>query len=77
MAKHVLSVDQSTQGTKAMVFDENGKMLAKQHVKGDIIDHDGDYLLTWEEKWDTVNLNGKPFPKRWYGIIRGYQLFDK
>lgn len=59
------------------LINENGKMLAKQHVKGDIIDHDGDYLLTWEEKWDTVNLNGKPFPKRWYGIIRGYQLFDK
>lgn len=59
------------------LMDENGKMLAKQHVKGIILDHDGDYLLTWEEKWDTVNLNGKPFPQRWYGIIRAFQLFDK
>ena len=59
------------------LINEDGKMLAKQHVKGDIIDHDGDYLLTWEERWDTVDLNGKPFPKRWYGIIRGYQMYDK
>ena len=29
MAKFVLSVDQSTQGTKAMIFDETGKMLAR------------------------------------------------
>ena len=29
MAKYVLSVDQSTQGTKALVFDEAGKMLAR------------------------------------------------
>jgi hypothetical protein len=59
------------------LMNEDGKLLARQYVKGDIIDHDGDYLLTWEEKWDTVDLNGKPFPKRWYGIIRGYQMYDK
>ncbi len=29
MAKYVLSVDQSTQGTKALIFDEAGKMLAR------------------------------------------------
>ena len=29
MAKYVLSVDQSTQGTKAMIFDEGGRMLAR------------------------------------------------
>ena len=29
MAKYVLSVDQSTQGTKALIFDETGKMLAR------------------------------------------------
>ncbi len=29
MAKYVLSVDQSTQGTKALIFDEGGKMLAR------------------------------------------------
>ena len=29
MAKYVLSVDQSTQGTKALIFDEVGKMLAR------------------------------------------------
>ena len=29
MAKYVLSVDQSTQGTKAMIFDETGRMLAR------------------------------------------------
>ena len=29
MAKYVLSVDQSTQGTKAMIFDEAGRMLAR------------------------------------------------
>ena len=58
-------------------IDENGKLMAKQHVRGDIIDHDGDYLLTWEEKWDTVEINGISILKRWYGIIRGYRLFYK
>ena len=58
-------------------IDENGKLMAKQHVRGDIIDHDGDYLLTWEEKWDTVEINGISILKRWYGIIRGYRLFEK
>ena len=29
MAKYVLSVDQSTQGTKALIFDEAGKMLTR------------------------------------------------
>ena len=58
------------------VMDDTGKLLAKQSVKGLIRDHDGDYLLTWEEKWDVTVLNGKKFPKRWYGIIRGYQIFD-
>jgi sugar (pentulose or hexulose) kinase len=29
MAKTVLSVDQSTQGTKALLFDETGKLLAR------------------------------------------------
>ncbi len=29
MAKYVLSVDQSTQGTKALIFDETGKMLTR------------------------------------------------
>ncbi|MBR5094940.1 MAG: hypothetical protein IK095_07585 [Oscillospiraceae bacterium] len=59
------------------LIDENGKMLAKQHVKGDIIDHDGDHLLTWEEKWDTFDLNGMSILKRLYGIIRIYQVYDK
>ena len=58
-------------------MDQDGKLLAKQNVKGHIIDHDGDFLLTWEEKWDRTERNGKPFPTRWYGMIRGYRLFDK
>ena len=29
MPKYVLSVDQSTQGTKALIFDENGRILSR------------------------------------------------
>lgn len=60
-----------------VLMDEAGKLLAKQSVKGDIIDQDGDYLLTWEEKWDTIELNGRAFPIKMYGIIRIYRIFEK
>jgi hypothetical protein len=57
-------------------IDAQGKMLAKQRVKGDIIDQEKCFLLTWEEKADTVTINGKPFPLRLYGIIRGYEIYE-
>ena len=37
MAKFVLSVDQSTQGTKAMIFDGEGKMLARADRKRQMV----------------------------------------
>ncbi|MBQ4323491.1 MAG: hypothetical protein IJC19_06090 [Clostridia bacterium] len=67
----------SNERSSIIWMDHNGKLLAKLSVKGDIIDHDGSYLLTWEEKWDTFKANGMTLPKRYYGIIRGYQIIDK
>ncbi len=59
------------------LVDEGGKMLAKQHVKGQIIDQDGDYLLTWARKTDLELIDGVRRLTRFYGVIRGYQIYDK
>ena len=37
MSKYMLGIDQSTQGTKGIVFDENGKILARTDLAHDQI----------------------------------------
>ena len=33
MDRYIIGIDQSTQGTKAMVFDENGRMLCREDLR--------------------------------------------
>ena len=59
MAKYVLSVDQSTQGTKALIFDEAGKMLARADLPHRQIIND----LGWvsHDPEDARRLGGRVF----------------
>ncbi len=46
------------------IIDENMKMISKQRLKGDVMDIDGDYILTVEDRCLS-------------GVIRVYRIFDK
>ena len=54
MAKYVLSVDQSTQGTKALIFDEAGKILASDYLVSTLVSGDWANQVTFDG--DTTGL---------------------
>ena len=65
MAQRIIAIDQSTSSTKALLFDEECKMLARTNV-----DHHQYYPQTgWVEhdhtpfRWPSLT-NGK---RQWYG----------
>lgn len=49
MAKYIISIDQSTQGTKALLFDETGSIMRRtDRPHRQIINEKGWYILLQE-----------------------------
>ena len=53
--KYMLSVDQSTQGTKALIFDRSGKMIQRHDIQHrQIVDGNGWVEHDLEEIWENT-----------------------